>query len=149
MNLHTYYQGPFLTRLNKAQAISYPVSGALTSLSDYLSFGFFFSILNTDLLVATASAYVIGLVVSYLLNRFWVFKKGAGEQGEATNLWRYFTFLAVNLVITYAMLWVMEMAFGISPYIGKIVVGFFMFFWIYLGNTFFVFRGVKTGPIQL
>lgn len=149
MNLHTYYQGPFLTRLDKGQAIAYPASGAITSISDYAAFGLLFSVLNANLFVATAGAYIVGLVVSYLLNRYWVFKKGAGQQGEATNVWRYLVFLAINLLITYGMLWAMETWFGLSPYIGKFVVGFFMFFWIYLGNTLFVFRGVKTGPIQL
>jgi len=149
MNLHTYYQGPFLTRVDKGRAVAYPVAGAMVSLSDYLVFGLLFSVLGSGLLVATAGAYVIGLVISYLLNRFWVFRKGANKQAEASSIWRYVAFLGVNLLITYAMLWAMETQLGISPYIGKFAVGFFMFFWIYLGNTFFVFRGVKTGPIQL
>jgi putative flippase GtrA len=149
MNLHTYYQGPFLSKVDKGQAVAYPVSGALVSLSDYLSFALLFSVLNTDLLIATAGAYIIGLIASYLLNRYWVFRKGANQQGEGSNLKRYFIFLAVNLVITYAMLWAMETYLGITPYIGKLIVGFFMFFWIYIGDTFYVFRGIKTGPIQL
>lgn len=149
MNLHPYYQVPFYRRVDKAQAIAYPVSGVLVTLSDYLIFGLFFTLLSTGLLESTVIAYAVGLVVSYLLNRFWVFRKGASKQSEATSLWRYVVFLAVNLVITYAMLWAMEAWFGISPYIGKLVVNGFMFFWIYLGNTYFVFRGIKTGPIQL
>lgn len=149
MNLHTYYQGPFLSRVDKSKAISYPASGALTSLSDYLTFGFFFSILNSGLLWATVGAYIVGLVVSYMLNRFWVFRDKAGQQGEATNMWRYLAFLGANLAITYAMLWAFENWFGISPYIGKILVGFFMFFWVYIGDSYFVFKGTRTGPIQI
>jgi putative flippase GtrA len=149
MNLHTYYQGPFLTRVDKGKAIAYPLSGIFVSLSDYLVFGLLFSVLNAGLLESTAGAYVVGLVVSYLLNRYWVFRKSASQQGETANMWRYLVFLAVNLLITFGMLWAMEAQFGLSPYLGKFVVGFFMFFWIYLGHTYFVFRGVKTGPIQL
>lgn len=149
MTLHLYYQGPFYKRVDKAQAIAYPVSGALVTLSDYLTFTVFFSLLNTGLLQATVVAYIVGLVVSYLLNRYWVFRKGANKQSERTSVVRYAIFLAVNLVITYAMLWAMENWFGISPYIGKVVVNVFMFFWIYLGDTYFVFRGIKTGPIEL
>jgi putative flippase GtrA len=149
MNLRTYYQGPFYTRIDKGQVIAYPVSGALVTLSDYLTFALCFSVFGLELFASTAIAYVVGLVVSYVLNRYWVFRKSADKQTEGASLWRYGTFLAVNLAITYVMLWVMENWFGINPYIGKIVVNFFMFFWIYLGNTYFVFRGVKTGPIQL
>lgn len=149
MNLHTYYQGPFYTRVDKAKAMAYPVAGLLVTISDYLVFALFFTVLGTGLLPATAIAYVVGLVVSYLLNRFWVFRKTASTQAEGTSLWRYVVFLAVNLVITYAILYVLETWFGVSPYLGKFIVGVFMFFWIYLGNTYFVFRGVKTGPIQI
>lgn len=149
MNLHTYYQGPFLSRVDKSKAVAYPLSGALVSLSDYASFAFFFTLLSSGLLWATVGAYIVGLVVSYGLNRFWVFRDQASQQGEATNVWRYLVFLGVNLLITYAMLWAFETWFGISPYIGKVLVGFFMFFWIYIGDNYFVFRGARTGPIQI
>jgi putative flippase GtrA len=88
-------------------------------------------------------------VTSYILNRYWVFRKGADRQSQAASLWRYGVFLLVNLGITYAMLWAFENWWGITPYIGKFLVGFFMFFWIYLGDTYFVFRGPKMGPIKL
>lgn len=149
MNLKTFYQGPFYTRIDKGQAIAYPFAGALVTAADYLAFALCFSVVGIGLFEATATAYVIGLVASYVLNRYWVFKKGADKQTEGASLWRYAAFLAVNLAITYAMLWAMESWFGITPYIGKFVVSFFMFFWVYLGNTYFVFRGIKTGPIQL
>lgn len=149
MVLHPYYQGPFYRRVDKAHAIAYPLSGAITTAVDYLVFGLCFSVLGTGLLGATIIAYCVGLVVSYLQNRFWVFRKGANKQSESTSLWRYGVFLLVNLAITYAMLWAMEQGLGITPYIGKFVVGGFMFFWIYLGNRLWVFRGEKTGPIQI
>lgn len=149
MSIHPYYQGPFYRRLDKGQLIAYPLSGAITTLTDYLVFWLLFTVSGSDLLVATATAYMAGLVVSYLQNRYWVFKKGANRQSEGSSLWRYIAFLAVNLAITYAILWALENWLAISPYIGKMVVNTFMFFWIYIGNTFFVFRGQKVGPIQL
>lgn len=149
MRLHTYYQGPFLKRVDKGMAIAYPLSGFITTMVDYAAFWLFFTALGVGLLPATVLAYIAGLVVSYLQNRFWVFKKGAGRQSEVASLWKYATFLAVNLALTYILLWVMEHWFSISPYIGKFIVNGFMFFWIYLGNTYFVFKGKKTGPIEL
>lgn len=128
---------------------AYVISGAITTLADYMAFTICFSFLSSGLLTATAVAYAVGLVVSYILNRFWVFHKGANRQSAATSLSRYLTFLLVNLGITYVMLWALERWFGISPYIGKLVVGTFMFFWIYAGNTLWVFRGEKVGPIKL
>ncbi len=149
MVIRPYYQGPFLSRVDKRLVFAYMASGAITTLSDYLVFTVVFSYLNMGLLAATVIAYIIGLVVSFLLNRYWVFHHGADRQSAATSLWRYGTFLAINLGITYAILWALETWFGISPYLGKFVVSAFMFFWIYLGDTFFVFHGQRTGPIQL
>lgn len=148
MVIRPYYQGPFLSRVDKGMLFRYMSAGAVTTLTDYVAFTIVFSYINGGLLVATVIAYVAGLIVSYLLNRYFVFSKGADRQSAATSLWRYASFLLVNLVITYIMLWTLEQA-GITPYIGKLIVGAFMFFWIYWGNTAFVFRGEKTGPIQL
>lgn len=148
MVIRPYYQGPFYTRIDKGLLFAYMASGALTTLADLLAFTVCFSYLSTGLLGATVIAYVFGLVVSFLLNRYWVFRHGADRQSAGTSLWRYATFLAVNLAITYLILWALEQI-GVSPYVGKLVVNVFMFFWIYAGNTLFVFRGVKTGPIQL
>jgi putative flippase GtrA len=149
MVIRPYYQGPFLSRVDKRLVFAYMASGAITTLSDYLVFTIVFSYLNLGLLAATVIAYLVGLVVSFLLNRYWVFRHGADRQSGATSLWRYGTFLAINLGITYAILWTLEIWFGISPYLGKFVVSGFMFFWIYLGDTFWVFHGERTGPIQL
>ena len=148
MVIRPYYQGPFLSRVDKGMLFRYMSAGAVTTLTDYAVFTLVFSYVNGGLLAATVSAYGAGLIVSYLLNRYFVFSKGANRQSAATSLWRYASFLLVNLVITYIMLWALEQI-GITPYIGKLVVGAFMFFWIYWGNTAFVFRGEKTGPIQL
>lgn len=148
MVIRPYYQGPFYTRIDKRLLFAYMASGALTTIADYLTFTICFSYIGTGLLTATVIAYIFGLVVSFVLNRFWVFRHGADRQTATSSVWRYATFLAVNLLITYGILWTLEQ-FGVSPYIGKLAVNTFMFFWIYLGDTYFVFHGKRTGPIQL
>lgn len=149
MNLRLYYQGPFYSRIDRAQLVAYMVTGALVTGADFGTFTLLDMVFKQNLLVATIGAYIVGLIVSYVLSRYWVFRKGADNQSSSTNLWRYAVFLLVNLGITYAMLWAMETWFGITPYIGKFVVNFFMFFWIYLGNTYWVFAGERVGPIKL
>jgi putative flippase GtrA len=149
MVIHPYYQGPFYARIDKRLLFEYMLAGAVTTFSDYAVFTLFFTVWNAGLLVATILAYIVGLVVSFLFNRYVVFKKGADRQSAATSLWRYGTFLLVNLGITYLILWFLEVNFGINPYIGKLIVGAFMFFWIYMGDKVWVFHGERTGPIQL
>ena len=149
MNLHPYYQGPFFARIDKGQLVAYGVSGFVTTATDYLTFTLFYSVISVGLLEATIIAYIAGLTVSYVQNRFWVYRKTASEHAETTNLWRYGTFLLVNLGITYVILDFLQHNFGVTPYIGKFIVGLFMFFWIYLGNRYFVFPAPKIGPIKL
>lgn len=149
MNLRLYYQGPFYTRIDRGLIVAYIVTGALVTLSDFAAFTVCFSFLNAGLLASTVIAYLFGLVVSYLLNRYWVYRKTAERQSQATGIWRYIVFLAFNLALTYGGLWAMENWLGISPYIGKFIVNVFMFFWIYIGNAYWVFRGEKEGPIKL
>lgn len=149
MNLRLYYQGPFYTRIDKGLLFAYVASGAIVTLADYLAFTVCFSFIDLGLLVSTVLAYMVGLVVSYILNRFWVYRKSADRQSQATSVLRYLVFLAFNLALTYAGLWAMEHWLTISPYIGKIIVNCFMFFWIYVGNAYWVFRGEKEGPIKL
>jgi putative flippase GtrA len=149
MNLRLYYQGPFYTRIDHGLIVAYVVSGAVVTVSDFAAFTLCFSVLGLGLLWSTVTAYLVGLVVSYLLNRYWVYRKGADSQSQAKGIWRYIVFLAFNLGLTYAMLWIMENNLTISPYIGKFIVNTFMFFWIYLGNAYWVFAGKKEGPIKL
>lgn len=149
MTIHPYYQGPFYARLDRRLLFAYMASGALTTASDYGTFTILFSVFNVGLLAATIGAYIVGLVVSYALNRYWVFSRGADRQSTAASLWRYGSFLLVNLGVTYAILWALQNWLGISPYLGKFVVSAFMFFWIYAGDTLWVFHGERTGPIQL
>lgn len=149
MNLRLYYQGPFYSRIDRGQAFAYMATGAIVTASDYLAFTLCFSYISLGLLWSTISAYMVGFVVSYMLNRYWVYRKGAANQSQIKGMWRYVLFLAFNLALTYAMLWAMESWLAISPYIGKIVVNFFMFFWIYIGNAYWVFAGEKEGPIRL
>lgn len=145
--IHPYYKSPFALRLARsgelASMIAYLVSGALTSLADYSLFYLVLQLWGDSLLAATAIAYIGGLLVSYLLNRFWVFKYNAKGERFGTSIWRYGLLLLLNFGITYAMLWAMEYYFGISPFIGKFIVWTFMIFWNYIVGKLWVFKGPR------
>lgn len=149
MNIHPYYHNPFFVHItgnDRKTAIAYILAGALVAASDYITFTL---LLPHGLLWATVTAYLVGLTTSYALNRYWVYRRKAEEQSVTTSVSRYITMLAVNLLLTYIFLWLLETYVGISPFIGKFIVGFFMFFWIYLTNRLWVFKGQKEGPIRI
>lgn len=146
--IRPYYHTSLYARIDKKNIFVYLAAGIIITVADYGTFtGLYLA--GAGLLVATIIAYIFGLIVSYYLNRYWVFSKGANLQKTVTNLWRYGAFLLINLLITYAMLDRMEAWYGLSPFIGKFVVGFFMIFWVYAGDKYWVFKGPKIGPIRL
>lgn len=151
--IQPYYKTPQIIRLYRSgeiwTVVRYCAAGMATSASDYLTFFIFFELFKSGLLVSTVAAYVVGLIVSYLLSRFWVYKKNAQGLRMVSSVWRYGTVLAVNLVITYGMLWAMEEWMGLTPLLGKFVVWFFMTFWNYAVNRLWVFKGPRQVQSKL
>ena len=123
--------------------ILYLVTGMVTSITDYSLFYTFLYIVPAGLLVATVISYIGGLLVNFTLSRFIVYRTHAQGQHIGTSAWRYGSLLAINLVITYLMLWALESWFGLSPLLGKFVVWFFMTFWIFAMNRIWVFKGPR------
>jgi putative flippase GtrA len=146
--IHPYYKAPTLLSLYRSGEIKvmvmYLVTGAITSLTDYTLFFICFNLLYTDLLIATIVAYCGGLFVSYVQSRYIVFHKTAQGEKFTTSARRYLILLAVNLGITYGMLWAMETWFGLTPLIGKFVVWTFLIFWNFIMNKYWVFKGPRT-----
>jgi putative flippase GtrA len=110
--IRPYYHRPYLLRLYQQGEIGlivqYLTAGFIVTCVDYGSFVLFFNILAMGLFVATVVGYVGGLIISYLLNRYWVFKKNSGEQSTKSAIFRYSLLLFINLLITYGMLWAMD-----------------------------------------
>ena len=145
--IHPYYRAPYFYRLQRSgelgTIVQYLVTSAIVSGVDYGTFWLFYNPFGSGLLAATAVAYVAGLVTSYLLNRYWVFKKNAMGQQFTTSVFRYGTLLFVNFLLTYSMLWAMEELLGVSPFLGKFVVWTFLIFWNYIMGKVWVFKGPR------
>lgn len=148
--IHPYYKAPPLVRLQRSGQlriiIAYLVAGFATASTDYLAFLLFYQVFPTGLFVATIIAYIAGLVVSFVLYRFWVFRQQTRQQQFGSSLVRYLVLLTFNLFLTYAILWGLEAWFGLTPLLGKFVVGFFMTFWIYVADKLWVFTDKPKTP---
>ena len=145
--IHPYYRAPYFYKLQQSGELStivqYLVTSAVVSSVDYASFWLFYNPLHSGLLMATAVAYVAGLITSYILNRYWVFKRNAMGEQFKTSVFRYGALLFVNFLITYGMLWGMQDLLSLSPFIGKFVVWTFLIFWNYAMDKVWVFKGPR------
>lgn len=119
--------------------VEYLISGGAFFWSGYIVLISLNWLLGPDALwLSTSASYVVGWIVNYLLQRYWVFDnpKLAKHQTEVTE--RYIIISVVNLGINYLIikLWV---DFGYRIEIGPFVASGFFTVWNYLWYKFWVF----------
>lgn len=134
--------------LKEGNVIQYLLSGFIVFGADYVAFFICYRLLHIDLALATAIAYVIGLVTNFALLRYWAFARQAQRDYFVTGTFKYAVWLAINYVLTYFALKYLQQLWGISPFIGKFIVAFFMTFWNYAGYKLWVFKGPKTHTVH-
>lgn len=88
--------------------------------------------------LSTSASYVVGWLVNYVLQRYWVFNnpKLAKHQTEVTT--RYIAISLVNLLLNYAIIqvWV---SVGFRIELGPFIASGFFTVWNYLWYKFWVF----------
>ncbi len=72
-----------------------------------------------QVLIANTISFLCGLIVSYLLNRLWVFDSSAGIKKQ---FGMYFTLAMINLVLSNVVLFGLTDWLSLSPVLAKIAV---------------------------
>lgn len=75
------------------------LSGGTAALTDYATFLVMFYVLGTTIVVANVTSFLAGLVVSFLLNKKWVFKGGQAKSTRTQTV-LYVSLAFLNLFIT-------------------------------------------------
>lgn len=120
------------------QAAEYLVSGGAYFWSGYAVFFVCDQLFGLNLWWAKLVANVVGWLVNYVLQRYWVFNsaKLAKHQTEVTT--RYISLTLVNFVLDYFIVYSLQ-NIGITPYLGQFVSSGFFTIWNYLWYRFWVF----------
>jgi putative flippase GtrA len=116
----------------------YIVSGGTYFWSGYLAFFVGDKIFHLDLWWAKLAANVIGWVINYLLQRYWVFKNPGLAKHKTEVTKRYIIITLVDFVIDYIIVLNLK-NIGITPYIGNFISAGFFTGWNYLWYRFWVF----------
>lgn len=127
--------------IKEGNVVQYMVSGIIVFGADYLAFFIGYQVAGLELALATAIAYVVGFSTNFVLLRYWAFARQAQRDYFVTGTFKYGVWLAINYVITYLMLKYLQEWAGLTPFLGKFVVAFFMTFWNYAGYKLWVFKG--------
>jgi putative flippase GtrA len=120
------------------QFIEYMVSGGVYFWTGYAAFFVFWSMLHWSLWWAKILADVIGWVVNYMLQRFWVFSDSSLSEHRVEVTGRYAVITLVDFLLDYVIVRELKVV-GITPYIGQFVSAGFFTIWNYAWYRWWVF----------
>lgn len=92
---------------------------------------------------ALALASLIAHGLFFIVSREWVFDAATGKRKQRQEVIRFIVFMGFNYFLNLAIIEGLRSFFGITPYIGQFVSGFFFAVWSYLGLKLWVFTGDK------
>lgn len=130
------------------QLIRFFTSGAATVTADYGTFAILHT-LNVPLIVATSASLLAGFVVSFTLNRQWVFNAGSksGQKRATLQLVLYATLFVANTAIAYFFIDYMQ-SLGMHALIAKLLSIVMITTWNYLIYKKVIFRLKDPEPDQ-
>ncbi len=120
------------------QLIEYLISGGVYFWIGYASFALLWSVLDWSLWWSAVTSNLIGWIVNYLMQRYWVFDNSGLNSAQAKVTARYIFITAIDFVMNYYILYGLQKA-GITPYIGQFVSAAFFTAWNYFWYRFWVF----------
>jgi len=121
------------------RGVEYLVSGGAFFWSGYVVFiGLNMWLGPAYLWISTSASYIVGWIVNYLLQRYWVFDnpKLAKHETEVTS--RYIVISLVNLALNYLIIWYWE-NLGFRVELGPFIAAGFFTIWNYLWYKLWVF----------
>jgi len=129
------------------QFIEYMIAGGAYFWAGYLVFFICDTFLGFTLWWAKLAANIVGWIVNFILQRYWVFRNPhlKGHLGEVTG--RYLFLTGVNFVLDYIIVWSLTLV-GISPYIGQFISSGFFTVWNYFWYRFWVFPERLKSPVR-
>jgi putative flippase GtrA len=136
------------------QFVEYMVSGGVYFWTGYAAFFVFWSRLHWSLWWAKIIADVVGWVVNYFLQRFWVFSNSSLAEHRVEVTKRYAVITLVDFVLDYVIVRELRVV-GITPYLGQFVSAGFFTVWNYAWYRWWVFpeshklRGRKPGSVAI
>ena len=121
------------------QFLRYVVVGGVAFLFDFFFLYIFTSSMHIHYLISAAIAFLIGLMVNYLLSIFWVFDKRSLENRMA----EFFIFAVIGLVglgLNEGFMWLFTGLIGLYFMYSKLISSFFVLLWNFSARKLILFR---------
>lgn len=120
------------------QLVEYAISGGVYFWVGYILLDIFYYAWGWNLWWSTIVSSVIGWIVNYALQYYWVFKNPALAKHRTRTTSRYLVITVADWLINYLILAALK-SIGITPAIGQFVSAAFFTVWNYLWYRFWVF----------
>ncbi len=118
--------------------VEYMISGGAYFWTGYGVFFVCDRVFHLNLWWAKLAANVLGWVVNYILQRYWVFKNPDLAKNKTQVTFRYAVITLADCVIDYLIVAGLKKA-GLTPYLGQFVSSGFFTVWNYLWYKYWVF----------
>ncbi len=125
-----------VNKLIEQRLFHYAISGGTAFTIEYGSFLIFYYEFHLSAVLANTISFSLGLVTSFLLNRFWVFAHDKQKKKMVHQMSLYLVTGLFNLIITDIMIHFIVKA-GVPAFIAKILLVIIVAFW-----NFFIFKRI-------
>lgn len=111
--------------------VRYVIVGVASVGVDYGTLLFTYHVLNLSLAAATTTGFLVGLVVNFLLNKFWSFNASHSAKNSAKQAMMVAVLVAFNLLVTNIVVIYLH-KLHIGPEISKIITTGMITLWNYV-----------------
>lgn len=117
--------------------IKFLVSGGSAALVEYATFALLIYLFLDYLLVVNAISFMFGLLVSFSLNKHWVFKN---KNDTKRQFVRYIILACINLAVGGLMLYILVSMLGLGVLIAKLIMMTLIAIWNYAIFSKIIFK---------
>jgi putative flippase GtrA len=125
--------------------INFLIAGGLSALFYFVLFALLWQWLKINYQLSFSIAYLISILLHFYINRYFTFK----VQGD--NLFphfiKYTCMLAINYLVTLAILRLLVERLGLTPYAGMVVGSIVNIYYNFLMSRYWVFRERKLTQV--
>ena len=116
--------------------LKFLLAGGSAAAVEYIAF-LALTHIEAPTLIANSFSFLCGLVVSFSLNKTWVF---ASKQRAHAQFVKYFCLAGINLVISNLLVWAIVYGLSMPGYIAKLMAMVVIAAWNYFIFSKFIFK---------
>jgi putative flippase GtrA len=128
---------------NITHFLRYALAGGMAFVCEYSTFLALYYGAHRSVIVANSTSFLVGLLISFLLNRQWVFRHGS--RGVSWQFGLFVSLATFNLVLTSLILLILR-HYGVAPAVGKLGVMALVVSWNFIILRNHIFK--RAAPVS-